>query len=86
MVRELFIVALVVAALGGLTLFAMAQQGASCEACVVVHGQRACRSASAPTRVEAEQHAIATACAGVTGGVTGDLACQRTRPERLRCE
>lgn len=86
MVRGLLILLGVAGALAALGVFTLSQQGASCEACMVFEGRRACRSASAATREEAEQHAIATACALVTAGVTSDLACQRSLPESLRCE
>ena len=62
------------------------QQGATCEVCMAFEGRRACKTASAATPEEATQHATATACALLSGGVTDDLACQRTPPERARCE
>jgi hypothetical protein len=85
MVGRLLIGLLLAVALVGLYWFTVSQQAASCEACVVFQGRRACRSASATSEEEAQRHAIATACALVTRGVTEDLACQRTPPERLRC-
>lgn len=85
MVRGLLTAAAVAAAVGGLYLFTISQQGASCEVCVVFQGQRACRTASAATEKDALQHATMTACALVTRGVTEDLACQRAAPERTVC-
>jgi hypothetical protein len=72
------LVALVVAgAVALLWTLTVAQQGATCEVCMAFEGRRACKAASAATRDEAMQHATATACALLGGGVTEDLACQR---------
>lgn len=83
--RRLAIGLAIAAALGGLAWFTVQGQTA-CEVCVVYRGREACRKASAATVEEAQQHAQATACALVTGGVTEDLECQRMRPTVLRCE
>jgi hypothetical protein len=81
------LVALVVAgAVAALWALTVAQQGATCEVCMAFEGRRACKAASAATRDEALHYATATACALLGGGVTEDLACQRTPPERARCE
>jgi len=83
--RVLLGIAAVAAAFAGLAWLTVRGQTA-CEVCVVYGGREACREASAATAAEAQQHAQATACALVTGGVTQDLECQRTPPTRLRCE
>ena len=83
--RPLAIGIAVAAGLAGLAWLTVRGQTA-CEVCVDYRGREACREASAATREEARQHAQATACALVTGGVTEDLECQRTPPTRLRCE
>jgi len=85
-IRTFAVLAVVLAAVGGLWALTVAQQGVTCEACMEVGGRSACRTVSAPSREEAERHAISTACAIVTSGVTADLACQRTPPRTLRCE
>lgn len=84
--RILIVVAGVVAALAALGWFTVSSQTATCRVCVVYRGLEACRTASAGTPEEAERHAQATACALVTGGVTEDLECQRSRPVAVRCE
>jgi hypothetical protein len=73
----------VVAALWALTV---AHQDATCEVCMAFGGRRACKTASAASPEEAMYYATSTACALLGGGVTEDLACQRTPPERARCE
>jgi len=59
--------------------------GVHCEACVVYEGRHACKSATGDTREDAEQAAMMTACALVSGGVTGSIACQATVPQSMHC-
>lgn len=63
----------------------LAQRGVTCEVCVRHRGGTHCAETSAPTRAEARDAALRTACGTVGGGVTGDLACLRTPPARVAC-
>lgn len=83
--RGLAWAAVVAAGLGGLAWMTLRGQTA-CEVCVAYRGREACKEASASTPEAALQAAQMTACALVTGGVTEDLECQRTRPTRVHCE
>jgi len=85
-IRGLAIVAALGLAVAGLLWLTISGPQATCEVCVVFEGRRACRTVSAGSPDEATRHAQSTACSLVTGGVTGDLACQRTEPESIRCE
>jgi len=76
----------VAAAVAGLAWYTVSSQQAACEVCVRYRGREACRTASAASLAAAHQQAQATACALVTGGVTEDLECQRSRPQAVRCE
>lgn len=74
------------AGLVGLLLYAtLGQHRVECSACVRYEGREACRSAAALERGEAEQAALSTACALVTGGVTETLGCLGTPPVSLTC-
>lgn len=76
------VVVAVIAVLYGATL---AGAGYHCEACMHFEGRHACKSATGVTQEEAERAAIMTACALVSGGVTGSIACQATVPASLHC-
>jgi hypothetical protein len=73
------------AAVAALYAATLADAGVHCEACVSYEGRDACKSATGPSRDEAERAAIATACALVTGGVTQTIACQGLEPVSLDC-
>ena len=83
--RALGIVVLVVAGLAGRWWFTLSSLTSTCEVCVSFRGREACRTASGATVDEATLHALVTACALVTAGVTEDLDCQRTPPKVLEC-
>jgi hypothetical protein len=63
----------------------LAQSGVECEVCLDYRGESICRSVAAASADEAEQQAIANACAILSSGVTQGLECQRTPPRSLRC-
>ncbi len=86
MVRGLLTLAGLAVAIGALYVYTVSEHAASCEACMVFEGRRACRTAAAAEEERARQHAIMAACSLITRGVTEDLACQRSVPERLTCE
>lgn len=74
------------AAVAAALLYAtLSQHRFECEACVRFEGREACKSAAGADRAMAEQSAIATACALVTGGVTETIGCQGREPVSLRC-
>ncbi len=83
--RRLAIVAAVVALVAGLWFATLRASGVMCRACMAEAGRSSCRSARAATREEAEQAAVATACATLTQGVTSTLRCQRSVPLSLVC-
>lgn len=59
-------------------------QRVSCEVCMVFHGRRDCRTASAETRENALRTAITNACAQLSGGVIESSQCETTPPESVR--
>jgi hypothetical protein len=76
----------VAAAAGGLLWTATwSGAGVHCDACVSFEGREACRSATGPSRDEAERAAIMTACALVSGGVTQTIQCQGQVPLSMTC-
>ena len=60
--------------------------GYRCEACITFKGQQVCRTVEGPTEAEARSAVVNNACAVLAAGVTETLACERTVPDRLRCE
>jgi ferric-dicitrate binding protein FerR (iron transport regulator) len=60
--------------------------GYRCEVCITFNGQQACRTVEGPTEAEARSAVVNNACAVLAAGVTETLACERTVPDRLRCE
>ncbi len=60
--------------------------GYRCEVCITFNGQQVCRTVEGPTEAEARSAVVNNACAVLAAGVTETLACERTVPDRLRCE
>jgi hypothetical protein len=83
--RRILVVAAVAAGLALLYVATLSQAGFECEACVADAGVSACRTATGDSREQAEQVAVANACAVVAVGVTATLECQRSRIASLRC-
>jgi len=54
-----------------------------CEVCMVFHGARDCRTASADSREHALRTAITNACAQLASGVTESGQCEGTAPESV---
>jgi hypothetical protein len=48
--------------------------------CMQYNGQSNCATAAGSTKDYALRQAISTACAPISGGVTGTLQCERTPP------
>lgn len=53
------------------------------EVCITFQGKTACRTAAGPTREQAQQAAIDTACALLASGMTETMACGRTSPDSV---
>jgi hypothetical protein len=53
---------------------------ASVKVCMEYQGRTNCAQASGTTRDFAYRAAVSTACAPISGGVTGTLACEGSRP------
>lgn len=84
--RTWLIVALVVAAL--LVLFVWSTMGLkqySCEVCITFRGGTQCRTAYGATESEARRTATDNACAVLAGGMTDNIACANTPPDRATC-
>ncbi len=63
----------------------MRESQVECEVCIDFAGERACRTNQAADRESAITGATYTACAVLSGGVTGGIQCTRTPPSSLRC-
>lgn len=50
------------------------------KACMQYQGNTNCATASGPTREDATRAAITTACATISGGVTGTIGCEGSKP------
>ena len=81
------LIVLAVAAAGAALLYwtTLSHAGVECEVCMRYDGHERCASAAAPTRAEAEQAAVMTACGVLAGGVTGAIRCQATIPQSVTC-
>lgn len=75
------------AALLGLIVYStLSLGGYSCEVCMEFEGQGKCRTAKGSSEDEARKTAIDNACAYLTSGVTGSIACTNTPPKSVRCQ
>jgi hypothetical protein len=83
--RLLIGIALAGAVAAGLYAATLGTVAIECEACMRFDGRQHCAAAAAPTQEEAEQAAVATACAVLTSGVTPTLQCQASPPVSLGC-
>jgi hypothetical protein len=61
------------------------QMRVECEVCVAYGGRQACESTVAGDRDQALMQAHATACAQISGGVTGGIQCNNTPALRTHC-
>ena len=78
------VVLLIVAAL---IYFAMlGQTAAACEVCIEFNGKTQCRSAKAPSKMEAIKTATDNACAFLASGMNESMSCGRTTPKSTKCE
>jgi hypothetical protein len=53
------------------------------KACMQYEGRTNCATASGQTKQDATRAAVSTACASISGGVTGTIACESSRPVSL---
>ena len=53
------------------------------KACMQYEGRTNCATASGSTKEFATRAAISTACASISGGVTGTIGCEGSRPVSL---
>ncbi|MCZ2153542.1 MAG: hypothetical protein LC114_06520 [Bryobacterales bacterium] len=53
------------------------------EVCITFEGRSACRVASGASPESAQRQAQDNACALLTSGVTGSIACGQTPPDRV---
>ena len=63
----------------------LSAQRAECEVCVAFRGGRNCAMATAASPDEAARSAQSTACGTLASGMDEGIACDRTRPEVVRC-
>lgn len=77
---------LVILGVGALYWTTLSHAGVECEVCLHFDGRERCATAAAPSRNEAEQAAITTACGVLANGVTAAFGCQATAPQSIRCE
>jgi hypothetical protein len=54
------------------------------EVCMTFEGRTVCRIAQGATQQAAQRQATDNACAMLTSGVTGTIACAQTRPDSIR--
>ena len=54
------------------------------EVCIEYQGREACRTAAGETRQNAIRTASSNACAQIASGMTDSMACEQTRPTKLR--
>lgn len=58
----------------------------SCDVCMEYQGRSQCRTVAAATVDQAREGAIQNACAFISGGVTGSMACHREEPRSVKCQ
>jgi hypothetical protein len=58
----------------------------TCEVCMEYEGESQCRTVSAATLELARDGAIQNACAFISSGVTGSIACGRGKPLSEKCQ
>jgi hypothetical protein len=63
-----------------LAYLSMGQSQHRVEVCMEFQGRQACRTASGPTREQAQRTAVDNACALISSGMTDSMACQRGTP------
>jgi len=78
----LFLAAIIVFVIGQ-SLFVEAH---SCEICMEYDGRSQCRTVGAATIQQAREGAITNACAFLSSGVTGTIACHDRKPVSERCQ
>ncbi len=77
-------VLLLVAVLGLVVWSSMGLREHRVEVCMTFEGGTVCRIAQGASREAAQRQATDNACAMLTSGVTGSIACAQTRPDSIR--
>jgi hypothetical protein len=70
----------VLAVIGMIIYSTMSMAQHRVKVCMQYAGQTNCATAAASTKEFALRQAVSTACAPISGGVTGTLACERSEP------
>ena len=78
-------IALAVGFLATVVYVALAQSRVTCEVCMSYQGRQACDRTSAVESAEALMQATSSACSRISGGVTGTIQCNNTRPLSSHC-
>lgn len=85
MKKIVIVTSLCLAGAGVLTYKMLGLAEVECSLCVDFNGQSACQTAYGPTRLEAIEEAMRSACARISAGVTQVLACQRAPRRDVVC-
>ena len=84
-VRRIVITLIACGALAAIIYLINSQFTAECKVCMEFEGRRACASASARDREEAQTAAASSACSVITGGVTSTIKCSHIEPVSVKC-
>ena len=83
--KTLWLALLFVALIIGFVVYTTVGAGRyTCEVCMVYQGRRACRTASAGSREQAQRTATENACAQIAAGMTESNQCENTQPESVK--
>lgn len=58
----------------------------TCEVCMEFNGRTKCRTASGPTREEAQRTAVDNACSFLASGISEVTRCPNTPPASVKCQ
>ncbi len=85
MKRTVVKISLAVGFLATVVYVALGQSRVTCEVCMSYQGRQACETTSAASIAEALTQATSSACSRVSGGVTGTIQCNNSRPLSSHC-
>jgi hypothetical protein len=83
MKKAIIAVVAIVGFFGILAMLTMGQKKHRVEVCMEFQGRQSCRTASGPTREQAQRTATDNACALIASGMTDSMACQATQPIKV---
>jgi hypothetical protein len=78
-------IALALGFLATVVYAALGQSRVTCEVCMSYQGRQACEKTSAADSEQALMQATSSACSRISGGVTGTIQCNNTRPLSSHC-